>query len=87
MSALQFVLVDENGYHQYVIDPVETFKETGTNWIIDNGWDVYEVPKEEYANCKPFISLVPQDDHPLYKMREHLNKIGSTVQVIFGGEE
>lgn len=81
MSSLQFYLEDENGNHQYVIDPVEEFSETETHWIIDNGWNGYKVEKAEYEECKPYIRLTPADDNPLYRMRDRLNVIGSTVEI------
>lgn len=81
MSTLQFYLEDENGNHQYVIDPVEGFKETDDYWIIDNGWNVYKVSKKEYKGCHPYIRLTPQDDNPLYRMRDHLQEIGSSVEI------
>lgn len=81
MSTLQFYLKDEAGNHQYVIDPVESFTETDEHWIIDNGWNVYEVEKSEYEECTAYIRLTPADDNPLWRMSHRLEAIKSTVQI------
>jgi len=81
MSSLQFYLKDEQGNHQYVIDPVETFEETEDHWIIDNGWSNHKVVKAEYENCTAYIRLAPPDDNPLWRMRSQLESSGSTVRI------
>lgn len=82
MSTLQFYLKNvETGNHEYVLDPVETFHETEEHWVVDNGWGVYEVSKAEFPNCKAYIRLTPADDNPLYRMRDHLIEIGSSVAI------
>lgn len=81
MSTLQFYLADEDGNHQYVIDPVEEFDDTETHWVIDNGYGNYEVEKAKYANCKAYIRMTPTDDNPLWRMKKHLEETGSTVEI------
>lgn len=44
MSGTEFVVFD-NGTETDWIDPAVTVNETAAAWFVDNGYDVYEVPK------------------------------------------
>lgn len=42
--SIEFVVFDD-GHETDWIDPVVSISETATAWFVDNGHDVYEVPK------------------------------------------
>lgn len=81
MSTLQFYVEDLLGNPQEILDPVESFEETDSHWIIDNDYSIYYVNKETYKGCKAFIRLTPADDNPLYRMESHLKAIRSSVEI------
>ena len=43
----EFVEIDNNGKEIDWIEPVESSNETETHWIIDNGYNIYDIEKKE----------------------------------------
>lgn len=46
MSDIEFVSIDENGIERDWIDPVVSVNEFDTHYMIDNGFNDYEVKKQ-----------------------------------------
>ena len=44
--AIEFVMIDENGNERDWVDPVFSVEETVTSYRVDNGYCVYDIPKQ-----------------------------------------
>lgn len=47
----EFVLINAEGKEVDWIDPVASFEETETHWIVDNTYTTYEISKNLHPGC------------------------------------
>lgn len=47
----QFVLVNSAGEEVEWIDPVISYEETETHWVVDNGFNAYYINKSNFPGC------------------------------------
>lgn len=58
---LEFVIIDAEGKEVDWIDPVVSFEETDTHWIVDNTYHVYRIHKNNFPGCTVEVRAMKED--------------------------